>query len=221
VARPLTLPEGTFVFSFHQGFVLADDAGSRGNSPAFALGITPELEFGISAPLRFDQGSSAWSVLEPLPHIGVTWEETDRFGVGTRVGVLIPTSAQIDPQVQLEIPVLLRPNESWRVDFALLSEVGFESSTEVSLGALAGASVQVAPWFFTGAEVALDLGVTGGRTTGVDGALLAGLTYQSRGHANVDLVARVFAENMGGGRQGQFSDGTGFSLSVSFFPELY
>jgi hypothetical protein len=221
VARPLTLPGGTFAFSFSQGVVMFDDEGTSGNSPAFRLGITPAIEVGISAPLRFDQGSGAWSVLQPLPHLGMTWEQTDSFEVGTRLGVLIPTSGQIDPQLKMEIPFLLRLHKKWRLDLAVLSEIGFEDATEVSLGALVGGSVQLTPWFFTGAEGALDLGVTGGRTTGVDAAIVAGLTYQSRGHANVDLVARFFVENMGGGREGQVSDGSGILLSVSFYPELY
>lgn len=221
VARPLTLPRGTFAFAFGLGSVFSQDQSKTANSPNFGLGITDAVELGLRAPLRYDQGIEAWSPLEPTPYLAVTWEQREAIEYGTEVSVVIPTLGETDTQLNVAVPVLLRPHPQWRLDAAVEGQIGFEDETQVSIRVPVLARAQLLPALFVGLGAAADLGVTAGRDSGADLRALIGTTYQSRGRAHVELTGEFFIENMGGGPGDQLSDGTGFLLQVGFFPQLY
>jgi hypothetical protein len=221
VARPLTLPRGTFAFAFGLGSVFSESQSKTANSPNFGLGITDALELGLRAPLRYDQGTESWSPLEPTPYLAVTWDQREAFEYGTEVSVVIPTLGGSDTQLNITVPVLFRLHPQWRLDAAIEGQIGFEEETQVSIRVPVLARAQLFPALFLGVGAAADLGVTAGRDTGVDLRALIGTTYQSRGRAHAELTGEFFIENMGGGPGDQLSDGSGFLLQVGFFPQLY
>ena len=221
VARPLTLPRGTFAFAFGLGSVFAGGQSKTANAPDFGLGITDAIELGLSAPLRYDQGTEAWSPLEPTPYLAITWEQREAFEYGTEVSVVIPTLGETDTQLNIAVPVLFRLHPRWRLDAAIEAQLGFESDTQVSIRVPVLARAQLLPALFLGVGAAADIGVTSGRDTGADLRALVGTTYQSRGRAHAELTGEFFIENMGGGQGDQLSDGAGFLLQVGFFPQLY
>jgi hypothetical protein len=221
VARPLTLPKGTFHLGFTSTSAFIGTEPASANAPWFSLGLTSRVEIGISAPLRYDQQIKDWTGVEPIPHVAATLYAADAWELGARAEVRIPTRVDTSPLARLSVPALIRINDSLRVDVGLQGELGFEARTEASLRVPFAATVQFTDWFFSRIRGAGEFGLTSDRTSGLDAGLLFGVTHQTGGQANVDLTLELFAENIGGGRNDRFSDGGGLLVSFGFFPELY
>lgn len=219
VLRPLTLPRGTMQLGFTQGVVFIDGSDSA-NAPSFALGITEAIEFGLSAPLTYHQTVEEWVALQPRLHLAATIFDSDGVEMGALAAFTLSTLEDTEPTLLLSVPALFRPHPSWRLDTALQADLGFEKQTQLSFRVPLVARAQLSRGFYTGMGVAGEIGVSTNRTSGADAQVLLGTTYQTHGHAHVDLELQFFLENMGGA-EGSVSDGGGMFFSLRFFPELY
>ncbi len=220
VARPLTLPEGTFVLAFSQGLVFIE--GSRsGNSPAFSLGINEALEVGIDGALIYSNELDDWIGLQPQPHFAMTLFQGEQVELGTKLEATISTTSDTHSSVTLGVPILLRLDSTWRFDGALEVDLGFEEQPQVSVRVPLLARAQLARWLYAGVGAAAEFGPTGGRKTGGDAQLLLGLTYQTHHRAHLDFETEFFMENLGAGEDSDIGDGGGLFLRIRFYPELY
>ncbi len=221
VERPITLPNGTFQMRFTDTAAFIDASERAGWVPEFSLGITSEVEFGVSAPLRYIPSNAKWSALNPTPHLAFAFVDSLEQAAALRASALIPVGTDVDYQLQLQLPIHWRFGNFVRLEFGAEGNVGLAEDVQVNFRAPLGASVQVAQWLFVGLEVAPDVGLHGEQATGADGRVLLGLTFQTRGRAHIDLLGSFFVENAGAGSEGAFSDGAGTLFSFAFFPELY
>jgi len=221
VARPLTLPRGTFVFAFDATSVFLDTAPLTTFVPSFALGVTEALELGVGAPTRYDQGEDAWTALDPAFRAAYTLFDDERFELAARAVALAPAASSAAPFLELGAPVLWHAHRRVRVDTGVAVEIAFDDDLETSLRVPLGLTVQAAPWLFVGAQGTADVGLSGGRDTGVDGEVFVGLTVQRGGQGYFDVVGRFFIDDLGAGVDGNLSNGGGFAGGVRFYPEAW
>lgn len=221
VARPLTLPEGTFELTLNNHVAFVDAAEVVGWVPSFAFGVTSEFELGMSAPLRYNESLRDWTKLDPLVHVAQQWWDTPELEAAARLAVLIPLTSKSDVQIEVGVPFLWHATSSLRVDAAVNGVIALEDPTQAAVNVPLGVTLQAASWLFTGLSATPNVGLTSQRKFGVDAAARLGLTLQARGSAQVDLMATLFAENIGTGRDGQTTDGIGTTFTAAFYPDTY
>lgn len=221
VARPVTLPRGTFRMEFGQGLVLWDAPAESALSPAFGLGITERVEIGVDAPLHHDPGMDEWVALHPRPHVAITWVDEEEYEIGTRLRVLIPGRPSMQPSAAVAVPVLWRASPEGRVDVVPELHVGVGSQEAIVARLSAKGTWQISPGMFAGIGGTAHVGLVDSEDTGFDPELTFGLTHQNYGRTFVDFVTHGFVKSLGGGEPGHVSRGAGFGLSLVFYPELY
>lgn len=221
VARPVTLPKGTFRLEFGQGLVLFDTPAESALAPAFGFGITEWLEIGVDAPLHHDPGEDAWAALHPRPHVAVTWLDEKEYEVGTRFRALVPARPSMEPSAALAVPALWRASAQARVDIVPELHLGVGSDDALVARLLAKGTWQVSPGMFAGIGATAHVGFVDARDTGFDPEVTFGLTHQNYGRSFVDLVTRGFVKSLASGESGHFSRGAGFDLALIFYPDLY
>lgn len=221
VARPITLPQGTFKMEFGQALVLWDAPADSALAPVFALGITERLEIGVDAPLHYDPGIDGWAALHPRPHVGVTWTDQDDYEIGTRVRALIPARPSIEPSLAVSVPVLWRLSSVARLDIVPEFHTGLGDDRALVARLGAQGTWQLSPSVFAGLGGTAQIGFLDSRDSGFDPEVLLGFTHQNYGRSFVDFVTRVFAQGIGGAEAGQVSKGAGFAVALTFYPELY
>jgi hypothetical protein len=221
VQRSLTQPEGTFGLAFanYSAFIAATEA--VGWVPVFAFGVTSGFEVSVSAPLRYDEGLRDWAFLDPIPELTLHLFDSSELEVGLRAGAVLPVTSDSGTTFRLGVPLLWRAVDLLRVDAG--AEVGWTFTRPRAAGVRIplSATVQVAPWLFTGLGGAPNFGVGAGGKTAVDAHALLGLTLGARERAQLDITVRFFAENIGDGDDGQFADGAGTVITFGFFPDIY
>jgi hypothetical protein len=221
VDRALTQPEGTLSLSFANYSAFIATAQSVGWVPVFAFGITSDVEFAVSAPLRYDEGVGDWTYLDPIGEVTFKVAEADAWEVGVRAGILLPVTSNAGAALRLGVPLLLRLGDSLRVDAAAEVMWTFGKPTSAGIRVPVGLTWQAASWLFTGLGAAPNIGVGGRSKTGLDPFALLGLTLGARERAQMDVTARFFVENLGAGDRGKFADGAGTIITVGFFPDIY
>lgn len=221
VARPVTLPRGTFQLEFGQGLVLWDSPAESALAPAFGLGVTEWLELGVDAPIHHDPGKDDWAALHPRPHIAFTWLDEDTYSIGTRVRALFPARPSMEPSGAVAVPVLFRFNEQTRVDVVPEVHVGLGSDDAIVARLHGKGTWQLSPGMFTGLGATVNVGFLDSRDTGFDPEIAFGFTHQNYGRSFVDLVMRGFVKSLASGESGHFSRGAGFDLALIFYPDLY
>jgi hypothetical protein len=224
VDRPLTLPAGTFVFSLETTSVFIDAEPLTAFAPGFALGVTRDLELGVSAPTRFDEGEDRWTALDPTFRAAYTMLDRERVEVAARARTVVPASSETAPLLELGVPVLWHAHRALRVDSGVAVELSFPEDEDIAstLRLPLGLAVQAARWLYVGALGTAEIGLSGGRDAAdVDAELFVGLTVQARGQAYFDLVGRFFLDGLGGGASGNVSDGGGFGAAVRFYPSAF
>ncbi len=221
VARPVTLPKGTFLMEFGQGLVLWDTTPESALAPKFALGITESVEIGVDAPLHYDPGVNEWAALHPRPHVAATWIDHDDYELGTRIVGLVPARPPVEPSLALEVPLLWRLSEVARLDIAPAFHVGLGDEQTLVARLRAQGSWQLSRSAFAGLAGSAQIGFVDSRDSGFDPEVFLGFTHQNYGRSFVDFVTRVFAQGIGGADEGHVSKGAGFAVALTFYPELY
>lgn len=221
VARPVTLPEGTFELTLNNYLAFADASEVVGWVPSFAFGLTSSFTLGMSAPLRYNESLQEWTKLDPLVNLAQQWLDQPELEAAARLAVLIPVTSESATQVEVGVPLLWHVSSSLRMDAEVNAVVALEDATQAAINVPLALTLQAASWIYAGVSATPNLGLTKDRKAGVDAGARVGLTLQSRGSAHVDLVAAFFAENVGTGRDGQTTDGVGTVLTAAFFPEVY
>lgn len=221
VARPVTLPEGTFELTLNNYLAFVDASEVVGWVPSFALGITDSFELGLSAPLRYNETLEEWTKLDPLVHVAQQWLDTPELEGALRAAVLVPLTSESDVQLELGLPFMWHASSLLRVDMGVTAVIALEDKTQAAVNVPLALSVQPTRWLFTGVFATPNLGVTSKRAFGVDAGMQLGFTLQARGSAQVDLLATLFAENVGTGSNGKTTDGIGTALTARFYPEIY
>jgi hypothetical protein len=221
VARPVTLPEGTFELTLNNYVAFIDAAEVVGWVPSFALGITSSFELGMSAPLRYNETLQDWTELDPLVHLSQQWLDEPELESAIRIAALIPATSMSATQFELGAPFLWHASRTVRVDASVNAVVALEKATQVAANVPLGVTVQPTSWLYTGVSATPNFGLTKERQFGLDAGARLGLTLQARGSAQVDIVATMFAENIGNGRDGKTTDGIGTVFTGVFYPEVY
>ncbi len=221
VARPVTLPEGTFELTLNNYVAFLDAAEVVGWVPTFAFGVTSSFELGMSAPLRYNESLQDWTKLDPLVHLAQQWLDEPDVEAAARLAVLVPLTSKSDVQLEFGVPFLWHATPGLRVDAAVNAVVALEEQAQAAVNVPLGVTLQATSWMFTGLSATPNVGLTNQRKMGVDAGARLGLTLQARGSAQIDLVATLFAENVGTGRNGQTTDGVGTVFTAAFFPEVY
>lgn len=221
VKRSLTMPEGTFGMAFANYSAFVDTSQSVGWVPVFAFGVTSDFEIAISAPLRYDEGLGDWAGLDPIPELTFHVSDSEELEVGIRTGVIVPVTSDAGASLRLGVPLLWHAASTLRIDAG--AEVLWTFTRPVSSGLRVplAATLQVARWLYAGLGAAPNVGLGGRSKTTLDANALFGLTLEARERAQADLTLRVFAENLGSGDAGKFSDGAGVIVSLAFFPDVY
>lgn len=219
--RSLTQPEGTFGLSFanYSAFIAATEA--VGWVPVFAFGVTADFEVSVSAPLRYDEGLRDWAFLDPIPELTYHLFDSAELEVGVRGSAVVPVTSNSGTALRLGVPLLWRAADVLRVDAGAEVSWTFTRPRAAGVRIPVGATVQVAPWLFTGLGGAPNIGLGGGGKTAVDAHGLLGVTLGARERAQLDITVRFFAENIGDGDEGQFADGAGTVITFGFFPDVY
>lgn len=221
VDRALTQPEGTLSLSFANYNAFSGTSQSVGWVPVFAFGITSDVEFSASAPLRYDEGLGDWTYLDPIGELTFKVVESEGWEAGLRVGVLLPVTSNAGAAVRLGVPVLLRLTDVLRLDAAAELMWTFEKPKSAGVRVPVGLTWQPASWLFTGFGAAPNVGVGGRSKTSVDPFALLGVTLGARERAQMDISARVFIENLGAGEGDESWDGVGAVITAGFFPDIY
>ncbi len=221
VDRALTQPEGTLSLSFANYNAFSGTSQSVGWVPVFAFGITSDVEFSASAPLRYDEGLGDWTYLDPIGELTFKVVESEGWEAGLRVGVLLPVTSNAGAAVRLGVPVLLRLTDVLRLDAAAELMWTFQKPKSAGVRVPVGLTWQPASWLFTGLGAAPNVGVGGRSKTSVDPFALLGVTLGARERAQMDISARVFIENLGAGEGDKSWDGVGAVITAGFFPDIY
>lgn len=221
VERALTQPEGTLSLAFANYAAFIGTTQSVGWVPVFAFGVTSDVEFAVSAPLRYDEGLRDWTFLDPIVDLMFKVSDSDDLEIALRAGALFPVTSEAGTALRLGVPLLYRFTNTLRLDAAAELMWTFGKPTAAGVRFPVGLTWQAASWFYTGLGGAPNVGVSGSGKTGVDPFALVGLTLGARGRAQMDVSVRFFAENLGAGDEGKLADGAGTIISVGFFPDLY